>query len=42
MHPAVQKALFWNAVDLLRNLEAFQDYYNHNRFDASLEVDTPA
>jgi putative transposase len=34
--------LFWNAVDLERMLEAFKDYYNHNRFHASLGGDTPA
>ena len=34
--------LFWNAVDLERKLEAFKYYYNHNRFHASLEGDTPA
>ena len=34
--------LFWNAVDLERKLEAFKDYYNHNRFHASLEGDKPA
>jgi hypothetical protein len=34
--------LFWNAVDLQRKLEAFKDYYNHNRFHASLGGDTPA
>jgi len=34
--------LFWNAVDLERKLEAFQDYYNHNRFRASLESYTTA
>jgi hypothetical protein len=29
----------WNAVDLERKLEAFKDYYNHNRFHASLDGD---
>jgi len=27
---------------LERTLEAFKGYYNHNRFHASLEGDTPA
>jgi len=36
------QTLFWNAVDLERKLEAFKDYYNHNRFHASLGGDTPA
>jgi hypothetical protein len=27
---------------LERKLEAFKDYYNHNRFHASLDGDTPA
>jgi len=27
---------------LERKLEAFQDYYNHSRFHASLEGNTPA
>jgi transposase InsO family protein len=38
----LDQTLFWNAVDLQRKLEAFQDYYNHNRFHASLEGNTPA
>jgi transposase InsO family protein len=38
----LDQTLFWNAVDLERKLEAFQDYYNHNRSHASLEGDTPA
>ena len=38
----LDQTLFWNAVDLQRKLDAFQDYYNHNRFHASLEGDTPA
>jgi putative transposase len=38
----LDKTLFWNAVDLQRKLEAFQIYYNHNRFHASLEGNTPA
>ncbi len=38
----LDQALFWNSVDLKRKLEAFQDYYNHNRFHTSLEGDTPA
>jgi transposase InsO family protein len=33
--------LFWNAVDLERKLEAFKDYYNHNRLHSSLEGNTP-
>jgi len=37
----LDQTLFWNAVDLERMLEAFQDYYNRNRFHASLEGDTP-
>jgi len=39
---SLDQTLFWNAVDLQRKLDAFQDYYNHNRFHASLEGDTPA
>ena len=38
----LDKTLFWNAVDLQRKLDTFQDYYNHNRFHASLGGDTPA
>ena len=38
----LDKTLFWNAVDLQRKLEAFQIYYNHNHFHASLEGNTPA
>ena len=38
----LDQTLFWNVVDLARRLEAFQDYYNHSRFHASLEGDTPA
>ena len=38
----LDQTLFWNVVDLERKLEAFQDYYNHSRFHASLEGDTPA
>jgi putative transposase len=38
----LDQTLFWDAVDLQRKLEAFQDYYNYNRFHASLEGDTPA
>ena len=38
----LDQTLFWNAVDLQRKLETFKDYYNHNRFHASLEGDTPA
>ena len=30
----LDQTLFWNSVDLERKLEAFQDYYNHNRFYA--------
>ena len=37
----LDQTLFWNAVDLETKLEAFQDYYNHNRFHASLGGDTP-
>jgi putative transposase len=38
----LDKTLFWNAVDLQRKLGTVQDYYNHSRFHASLEGDTPA
>ena len=40
---ALDQTLFWNAVDLQRKLDTFQDYYNynHNRFHASLGGDTP-
>ncbi len=38
----LDQTLFWNAVDLQRKLDAFQHYYNHVRFHASLEGDTPA
>jgi len=38
----LDQTLFWNAVDLERKLEAFRIYYNHNRFPASLNGDTPA
>jgi len=38
----LDQTLFWNSVDLKRKLGAFQDYYNHNRFHASLDDDTPA
>jgi len=38
----LDQTLFWNAVDLQRKLDAFQHYYNHIRFHASLEGDTPA
>jgi hypothetical protein len=38
----LDQTLFWNAGDLGRKLEAFQDYYNHTHFHASLEGDTPA
>jgi hypothetical protein len=31
-----------HTVDLQKRLEAFQFYYNHNRFHASLAGDTPA
>ncbi len=41
-HEFLDQTLFWNVVDLERKLEAFQDYYNHSRFHASLEGDTPA
>jgi len=38
----LDQTLFCNVVDLERKLEAFQDYYNHSRFHASLGGDTPA
>ena len=38
----LDQTLFWNAVDLQRKLDAFQDYYNHKRFHTSLKGDTPA
>jgi len=38
----LDQTLLWNSVDLQRKLEAFQDYYNHSRFHASLEGNTPA
>jgi putative transposase len=38
----LDQMLFWNEVDLRRKLDTFQDYYNHNRFHASLHGDTPA
>jgi transposase InsO family protein len=38
----LDQTLFWNAVDLQRKLDAFQHYYNHIRFHASLKGDTPA
>ena len=38
----LDQTLFWNAVDLERKLEAFQDYYNHSRLHSSLDGDTPA
>ena len=34
--------LFWNAQDLERKLEEFQNYYNHHRVHASLGGQTPA
>jgi len=34
--------LFWNAQDLERKLEEFQNYYHHNRVHASLGGQTPA
>ena len=34
--------LFWNAVDLERKLDAFEQYFNQQRTHASLEGDTPA
>jgi hypothetical protein len=37
----LDQTLFWNSADLERKLEAFQDYFNHNRFHTSLEGDTP-
>jgi putative transposase len=38
----LDNTFFWNAVELQRKLDAFQDYYNHNRFHASLGGGTPA
>ncbi len=38
----LDQTLFWNAVDLQRKLDVFQHYYNHIRFHASPEGDTPA
>jgi hypothetical protein len=38
----LDQTLSWNAVDMERRLEAFQDYYYHSRFHASLEGETPA
>jgi len=34
--------LFWNATDLERKLETFQQYYNTHRVHSSLDGDTPS
>ena len=33
---------FWNAIDLMRKLDAFADYYNTHRVHRSLDGTTPA
>ncbi len=33
--------LFWNATDLQRKLDSFQDYYNHQRVHASCDGRPP-
>ena len=38
----LDRALFWNAVDLARKLGEFRDYYNVHRVHRSLDGTTPA
>jgi transposase InsO family protein len=38
----LDRAFFWNAMDLMRKLAEFQDYYNAHRVHRSLAGDTPA
>jgi transposase InsO family protein len=38
----LDRAFFWNAMDLPRKLAEFQDYYNAHRVHRSLAGDTPA
>ena len=38
----LDRVFFWNAVDLARKLEAFQDYYNGHRVDRAIAGVTPA
>ena len=38
----LDRAFFWNAMDLTRKLAEFQDYYNAHRVHRSLAGDTPA
>jgi len=38
----LDRAFFWNAMDLTRKLATFQDYYNAHRVHRSLADDTPA
>jgi putative transposase len=38
----LDRLFFWNAVDLVRKLDAFRDYYNDHRVHRSLDGATPA
>ena len=38
----LDRAFFWNAVDLVRKLDEFRDYYNAHRVHRSLDGTTPA
>ncbi len=38
----LDRAFFWNAMDLTRKLATFQDYYNAHRVHCSLAGETPA
>ena len=38
----LDRAFFWNAVDLARKLDEFRDYYNAHRVHRSLDGTTPA
>jgi putative transposase len=40
-HKYLDRLLFWNSVDLTRQLEAFRDYYNNFRIHRSLGGSTP-
>ena len=38
----LDQMLFWNASDLVRKLDTFKAYYNHQRVHASLDGKTPS
>ena len=38
----LDRVFFWNAMDLIRKLDEFKDYYNAHRVHRSLDGVTPA